>query len=132
MAASIDIPVHDIGSLLEVREYSMVWFLVLMGLILVMVFLAIKKIRSRKKNKEVDVRRMHYESFIHIDMSNPKTAAYEIGKQGSFFAHDNEQTLSTYKTLFKRLEPYKYARKVGLIDEECLALYQSYCEMIVV
>lgn len=128
----MDIPVHDIGPLLEVQEYSMVWFLALIGLILVIVVLLIKQIRSHNKSKEVDERKVRYDYLTHIDVTDPKTAAYEIGKQGAFFAQDSEQIHSAYSTLFDRLEPYKYAPKVEPMDEECLALYKAYCQMIVV
>lgn len=131
MAASMDTPVHDIGPLLEVQEYSMVWFLALIGLTLVIVVLLLKQIRSRKKSKEADERKVRYEYLTHIDVTDPKAAAYEIGKQGAFFAHDSEQIHRAYSALFKRLEPYKYAPKVEPMDEECLALYEAYCQMIV-
>ncbi|MDP2076699.1 MAG: hypothetical protein Q8J85_01540 [Sulfuricurvum sp.] len=132
MPSSMDIPVHDIGPLLEIQEYSIVWFLILTGLILVIISVLLKQIRSRKKSKELDERSVRYEDFCRIDLSNPKVAAYEICKQGSFFAHDNEQTLSSYRILFEDLERYKYAPKVEPMDEECLALYEAYCHMIVV
>lgn len=132
MAASMDIPVHDIGPLLEIQEYSMVWFLALMGLVLVIVLVFIKQIHSRNKNKEADERKVRYEYLTNIDMSDPKAAAYEIGKQGAFFAQDSEKMHSAYSALFKRLEPYKYAPKVEPMDKECLALYEAYCQMIVV
>ncbi|MFA6188996.1 MAG: hypothetical protein WC680_06920 [Sulfuricurvum sp.] len=130
--ASIDIPVHDITPLLEIREYSMVWFLMLVacGLAVILVFL--KKMRSRKNSKKVDGRAQRYARLTHINMHDPKAAAYDICEQGSFFAQDNEQLQSTYKTLFERLEPYKYAPRVEPINEENLALYHSYCQMIVV
>lgn len=130
MANSMDIPVHDIGPLLEVVEYSMVWFIAFAVIFFVVIAVFIKQIRSRKKSKEVDKRRLRYENFSRIDMSNPKAAAYEIGKQGSFFAHDSEETLGAYRTLFERLEPYKYAPKVEPIDEESAALYRAYLKMI--
>jgi hypothetical protein len=131
MAASMDIPMHDIRPLLEVQEHSIVWFLVLVGLILVIVSLSVKQIRSRKKSKETDERKMRYDYLTHIDVTDPKAAAYEIGKQGAFFAQDSEQIRGAYLALFKRLEPYKYAPKVEPMNEECLALYKAYCQMII-
>ncbi|MDP3302412.1 MAG: hypothetical protein Q8S36_10650 [Sulfuricurvum sp.] len=131
MASSMDIPVHDIGPLLEVAEYSFTWFISLIVVGFVVIAVLVKQFRSRKKSKEVNERRERYENFSRIDVSNPKAAAYEIGKQGAFFAQDSEKVHRTYSALFKRLEPYKYAPKVEPIDEECLALYEAYCQMIV-
>ena len=130
--SSADIPVHDVAPLLEIREYSIYWFMLLIIMIFVIGFLLVKQMRKKKKFKEVDVRSERYKSFTRIDMSDPKAAAYAICDQGSFFAHDNEETLTTYRTLFKCLEPYKYARTVEAIDEETLALYVTYQNMITV
>lgn len=130
--SSANIPVHDIAPVLEIHEYSIVWFFVLTVCVLAVSFIFLKKMRLRENSKEVDERQQHYESLIHMDVTDPKKAAYDICKEGSFFARDNEQMQSAFKTLFERLEPYKYAPKVELIDEECLALYEAYCHMIVV
>lgn len=131
MASSMDIPVHDIGPLLEIHEYSFVWFIALIAGVLIVIAMFVKQIRSRKKIEEVDERTVRYENFSRIDVSHPKAAAYEISKQGSFFAHDNEQTLGVYRTLFERLERYKYAPKIEPMDEESVALYRAYLKMIV-
>jgi hypothetical protein len=129
-SSSADIPVHDIAPLLEIREYSIYWFMTLIAIVFAIGFVLVKQIRMKKKSKEVDARVQRYERFSRIDMRNPKAAAYEICRQGSFFAHDNEETYNAYQILFKRLEPYKYARTVEAIDEETLALCASYQKMI--
>lgn len=130
--ASVDIPVHDIAPLLEIHEHSMVWFMLLVMCTVAVVFMFFKKMRTKESPKQLNERKRRYENFIHIDVSDPKKAAYAICEQGSFFAQDNEQTKSAYKTLFESLEPYKYAPKVEPITEECLALYRGYCQMVVV
>lgn len=127
---STDVPVHDIAPLLEIREYSIYWFMLLIAIILLTGLMLAKRLRMKKKSKEVDVRSERYESFTRIDINDSKAAAYAICEQGSFFAHDNEETRSTYQILFKRLEPYKYVRRVEAIDEETLALYVTYQNMI--
>jgi uncharacterized membrane protein YcjF (UPF0283 family) len=129
---SADIPVHDISPLLEIREYSIYWFIVIITVIFVVGFVLVKQMRKTTKLKEVDARSERYKSFARINMNDPKAAAYAICAQGSFFAHDNEETRNTYQTLFERLEPYKYAPRVEAIDEETLALYRSYQNMIIV
>ena len=132
MASSMDIPIHDIGPLLEVAEYSFAWFIALIVVVFVVITVLVKQFRSRKKSKEVNERSERYENFSRIDVTDPKAAAYDIGKQGSYFAHDNEEMLDAYCTLFERLQQYKYAPKVEPIDEECLALYEAYRRMIIV
>lgn len=131
-SVSVDIPVHDIAPLLEIREYSIVWFLVLAVCMAALSFVVLKRMLLRGNSKEVNERQQHCESLMHIDMTDSKKAAYAISKEGSFFAQDNQQMQRAYKTLFDYLEPYKYAPKVEPMDEECLALYEAYCRMIVV
>lgn len=131
-STSVDIPVHDIALPLEIHEYSIIWFLLISVCVLAVIFILLKKMRSREGYKEVDERKLRYESLIHIDVTDAKKAAYAITQEGSFFAQDNEEILSMYSTLFERLKPYKYAPKVESIDEECLGLYQRYCQAIVV
>lgn len=131
-STSVDIPVHDIAPLLEIKDHSGYWFLAIVMVVWVVILVFVKQMRMRKKLPVVNEREVRYARFIRIDMSDPKAAAYAICKQGAFFAHDNEELLITYRALFKRLEPFKYAPKVEPMDEESLALYKAYCQMIVV
>jgi len=130
--SSMDIPMHDIATLLEIQDHSFYGFIALIAVVLAAFVVILKKMRMQKEAHTVHERIQRYKNFIGIDVSDSKTAAYAICEQGLFFAHDNEQTLRMYHTLFEHLEPYKYAPKVGLIDEECLALYEAYCKMILV
>lgn len=131
-STSTDIPVHDVAPLLEIHDYSLVWFLVLLVCVLAVSYGVLKKIRLRKNYKEANERQQHYENLIHIDLSDPKKAAYAISHEASFFAQDNEEVQSAYKRLLERLEAYKYVPNVEPMDEECLVLYQTYCQLIVV
>lgn len=130
-SSSVDIPVHDIALPLEIHDYSIVWFLLISVCVLAVIFIVLKKMRLREGYKEVDERKQRYESLTHIDVTDPKKAAYAICEEASFFAQDNEEIRSIYNTLFERLERYKYAPKVESIDEESLGLYQGYCQAIV-
>lgn len=130
-STAVDIPIHDIGPLLEIREYSLYWFLGIIAVVLVVIVVIVRQRGMKKKLQKVNKRKVRYEDFCRIDVSDSKRAAYAICEQGSFFAHDNEQILSAYGVLFERLEPYKYAPKVEPMDEEILALYRSYQKMVV-
>jgi hypothetical protein len=131
-STSVDIPVHDIALPLEIHEYSIIWFIVITVCVLAVIFMLLKKMRSREGYEEVDERKHRYESLTHIDVTDAKKAAYAITEQGYLFAQDNEEIQSIYNTLSERLERYKYAPKVESIDEESLELYQRYCQAIVV
>ena len=131
-STSIDIPVHDVAPLLEIHEYSLVWFAVLIICVLMVSYSVLMKMRLRGKPKELNERQKCYERLMHVDLSDSKKAAYAISNEASFFAQDNESMQSAYKALLEYLKQYKYVSKAGVMDEECLALYRSYCQMIVV
>jgi len=129
-SSSMDIPVHDIAPLMEIQEYSIYWFLLIIAMSFMVVFVLVKQFRKKKKSQEQNERAQRYDNFIRIDVSDAKTAAYAICEQGLFFAHDNEEILKMYRRLFESLEAYKYARTVEAIDEETLALYVAYQKSI--
>ena len=130
MNRSADIPLHDIYPLVEVSDYSLYYFtaLVLIGAAVSMggVFWLLKRLRRRR----VSVRKTAYERLSSIDFSDPKRSAYAISEIGRLFSHDNERTEKAYQNLFERLEKYKYAPRVEAIDEETLAYYRLYLEII--
>ena len=131
-STSMDIPVHDVAPLLEIHEYSLVWFAVLIICVFIVSYSVLMKMRLRGKPKEPNERQKSYERLMHVDLSDSKKAAYAISNEASFFAQDNESMQSDYRILLEHLEQYKYAPNVEPIDKEALALYRSYCQMIVV
>lgn len=131
-STSMDIPVHDVAPLLEIQEYSLVWFAVLIICVFIVSYSVLMKMRLRGKPKEPNERQKSYERLMHVDLSDSKKAAYAISNEASFFAQDNESMQSDYRILLEHLEQYKYAPNVEPIDKEALALYRSYCQKIVV
>lgn len=127
---SANIPINDIAPLVEINDYSLYYFsaLTLIGVALIAaLFLAlVKQLRKRK----LSIRKERFKELKAIDFSDPKRAAYTISELGRVFASDNERTDSAYHNLFERLSPYKYAPSVEMIDEETLAYYRLYVEMI--
>lgn len=131
-STSMDIPVHDVAPLLEIHEYSLVWFAVLIICVFIVSYSVLMKMRLRGKPKGLNERQKSYERLMHVDLSDSKKAAYAISNEASFFAQDNESMQSDYRILLEHLEQYKYAPNVEPIDKEALALYRLYCQMIVV
>lgn len=131
-STSIDIPVHDVAPLLEIQEYSVVWFLVVTVCVLAVSFVVRKKMRLNKNTKEVNERQQRYDNLMHIDFRDSKKAAYAISNEAYFFARDNEAMQNAYRILFEHLKRYKYVQNAEPMEEEGLALYEAYCQMIVV
>lgn len=128
---SVDIPLHDIKPLLDVPDHSLLLLslLIMVGAVLVggTMFLVWRFIIKRKK---VDLRQQNYKALENIVFDDPKKAAYAITRHGRIFAEDGERYKETYFNLISRLAPYKYKKSVAPIDEEAIAYYRIYLEMI--
>jgi len=126
----LNIPLNDIAPLVEIPDYSLYYFIVVViitiAVSLALILALLKQIRKRR----INVRREQFKALSVIDFSAPKRAAYAISEIGRIFSHDNERTEKAYHNLFERLAPYKYAPKVEKIDEETIGYYRLYLEII--
>jgi hypothetical protein len=131
MPSSPDIPLHDIKPLVEVPDHSLLLLSVLVVLAAVLIggiiFLVWRSFSGRKK---VDLRKRNYKLLENITFDDPKKAAYAITRYGLMFAEDGERYKEAYGNLVSRLAPYKYKKNVAPIDEEAIAYYRIYIEMI--
>jgi hypothetical protein len=126
----LNIPLNDIAPLVEIHDYSVYYFsgVVIVGL--AMIALLVLALLKRFREGKIDTRRLMIDRLKAIDFSDPKHAAYTISEVGRFFEHESERTHKAYRNLFERLEPYKYAPSVEMIDEETLGYYRLYLEII--
>lgn len=131
MPSAPDIPLHDIKPLVEVPDHSL---LLLSGLILLVViligsglYLAWRYLLQRKK---MDIRLQTYKALKSITFEDPKKAAYAITRHGSLFSKEGGRYKEAYAELNRRLAPYKYRKEVTAIDEETIAYFRIYVEMI--
>ncbi len=131
MAASYDIPLHDIKPLMEVPDSSLTIFsvFVLIGAVLLLggLYLLYRFMQSRKS---VNYRKIHYKALKKVDFRDPKQAAYAITEHGRIFADDSERLNEAYNNLVSRLEEYKYKKVVETIDDESRSYYKIYLGMI--
>lgn len=131
MAASYDIPLHDIKPLMEVPDSSFTILIILVGIVAVVLagglYLLYRYLQSRKT---VNHRKVHYKALKKVDFRDSKRAAYAITEHGRIFAEDSERLTETYANLMSRLEEYKYKKVVAAIDDESRSYYKIYLEMI--
>lgn len=127
---SKEIPIHDIKPLLEVEDYSIYYFLGLVGVALFLAlgaaYLFYKWFRGRKI---INVRKEHKKLLDSIDLSYPKKAAYEITLYGSTFKDDGHRQSEMFNNLTDRLQEYKYKKTVQDIDKETRSYFELYKEM---
>lgn len=126
----LNIPLNDIAPLVEIHDYSFVYFVGVVVFSLTIIATVFLSIMKQWKKRRLDIRHRMIERLQSIDLNDPKHAAYAISEIGRFFEHDNERTSKAYRNLFERLEPYKYAPTVDPIDEETLGYYRLYVEII--
>lgn len=131
LPSSLDIPLHDIKPLVEVPDHSLLLSSLLLLLIILLLssllYLGWHHLRHRKK---VDKRGIAYKALKSVSFDEPKRAAYAITKYGRVFSQEGPRYKEAYADLLERLAPYKYKKVVTPIDEETIAFYRIYVEMI--
>ncbi len=126
-----DIPLHDIKPLVSVPDNSLMILVIVVSLVLTAVLIPffIWLYKLYKKNQKVNTRKEYLEKIHNIDMSDAKTAAYEISKYGLLLA-ESERELEVLESLDKRLSVYKYKKEVEALDKETLGYYQLFLEVV--
>ena len=127
---NFDIPLHDIKPIVEVQEYSLYYFIVLIAVALFLLFaLSYLLFLYWKKKKRYNKRAEDKKALESLSFEDPKKAAYALTLYGASFSHDSARHQEMYQNLLGRLENYKYKKRVENIDEETLSYYQLYKEM---
>ena len=127
---SPNIPLNDIAPLVEIHDYSLYYFIALVVLVVTLVAAGVLALFKQVRKRKVSIRKEMFNTLRTVEFSDPKRAAYTISEVGRFFASDNERTHKAYQNLFDRLEPYKYAPHVEMIDTETIGYYRLYLEII--
>ena len=125
------IPIHDIKPLMEVPDSSFGFLMIITVVSLLLLigggYLLYRFLRTRKQH---NLRKEFYDALEQVDLSQAKSAAYQITEYGRLFASDSERLKEAYENLVEHLEPYKYRQVVDAIDEESRSYYKIYLEMI--
>ncbi len=131
LPSSPDIPLHDINPLMEVPDNSLIWFSSLVAFSLLVAGILLYLLwRYLNREKAANLRKLYHEKLQQVTFDNPKEAAYTITKYGALFTGDAERINDAYERLTERLSAYKYRKTVEKVDEETIAYYKIYLEMI--
>ena len=126
-----EIPLHDIKGLVEIQDYSLYYFsvLVIVGFILFLgaLYLLYKFLQNRKK---FNLRKEHAKLLHKIKFSDAKKAAYEITQLGSTFKDDTPRHERAFELLVEDLESYKYKKDVSSFSSESKHLLENYLGLI--
>jgi len=126
-----DIPLHDIKSLVEVPDNSLMIVIILASILLSLVFvsLAIWAWQKFKKTKEINLKKLYLEKIHNIDTSDAKQAAYEISEYARFIVNTDKEK-AMLDSLDERLAQYKYKKTVQPLDKETLGHFHVFLEVI--
>jgi len=128
---SPDIPLHDIKPLVAIEDYSF-WMLIgLSGTALLIVaalfYLLWKYLKERNRYNR---RKVCFNALENISFANSKVAAYAISRHGLCFSDDSPRLHEAFQNLVSKLEPYKYKKTVGSMDDDTISYYHIYIGMI--
>ncbi|OIP53534.1 MAG: hypothetical protein AUK54_08605 [Helicobacteraceae bacterium CG2_30_36_10] len=128
---NIDIPLHDIKSIVAIEEHSLYYFLGLVSLALLLACGIIYLLYVWfKRRKAFNIRKEHMKLLNAVDLSETKKAAYAITAYGSTFSEDSPRHVEMFKNLTSRLEAYKYKKSVDAFDDETIGYIELYRGMI--
>jgi len=127
---NIDIHLHDIKPILEIKEYSFYYFLGC-SLLLVVLFIGITYLIYKyiKNKNRFNIKKHHLKLLEAIDTTNPKKAAYDITLYGATFKDESPRHEQMYSNLISRLEEFKYKKQVEPLSDEALSYFELYKEM---
>jgi len=126
-----DIPLHDIKPLVEVPDNSLTVLISIASVILaiIVVALLVWLWKSYSKNKEENLKKFYLKKLHTVDTTKAKEAAYEISEYGKHLAV-SDRAIELLASLDKRLSSYKYKKEVEKIDDETLAHFRVFLEVI--
>jgi len=124
-----NIKIHDIKSLVEIPDFSIYIYILLISvavfLVLLVLFLIYKIIKNRKK----DFRKEYFKILEEIDFQDSKQCAYTITKYARLLAvSQREKKLA--EELIDELEQYKYKKDVKEIDEDIKILFSRFMDSV--
>ncbi len=122
------IEIHDIKPLVEVPDYSLYIFIVLIIFAIVFILAAIYGIyKFFKKNNTLE--KQYYNELKNINYEDAKQSAYLITKYVRFLAkNENEKKLSS--ELIYLLDEYKYKKDIKPISNEIKAKLEIFLETL--
>jgi len=121
---------RDIRSLEAVPDISLYLFILMVGFAGLLLFGLIMMVLRHYKNKRKDLTRKEVRKRLeNIDFNKPKEAAYQITKYARYLA-TQEQSQKIFAQLEPLLERYKYVKNPPSFDEETIAHYHLFLEVV--
>ncbi len=124
-----DLKIHDIKPLVEIPDYSLYIFILLVTVVSVIILSLIYFIYKIIRNKEPSLKKNSLEILKTLDLNDTKTSAYSITYHGRVVATAPRER-KLFEELTSRLEEYKYKKEINSFDEETLHQLEIFMEAI--
>ncbi|WP_258238308.1 hypothetical protein [Arcobacter sp. CECT 8983] len=124
-----NIKIHDIKSLVDIPDFSIYIYILLISVAVFLVFLLLFLIYKIIRNRKKDFRKDYYKILEEIDFEDSKKTAYTITKYSRLLAvSQREKKLA--EELIDELEKYKYKKDVKQIDEDIKILFSRFMDSV--
>ena len=121
---------HDIKPLVEVSDYTHIYFGVIVVIVSIVIAGAIYLLWNYiKHRKKVDIRKIHLKKLLEVTYDDPKKAAYLLTKYGATFKDDDTRHKELYANMLSHLEKYKYKKEVEPFDSKTISIINLYKEV---
>ena len=124
-----NIKIHDIKSLVDIPDFSIYIFILLIVisslLVLSLIFLIYKMLKNRKK----DTRKKYYKLLKNLDLKDSKKSAYLITKYARVLAVSQREK-KLLEELTEELDKYKYKKDVDDFDENIKIVLSRFMDSV--
>jgi hypothetical protein len=125
------IKLHDIKPLMDIQDYSLLYFVALVIVVITIVFgLGYLLVHYFQTKKRYDQRKDYVQKILALDIKDSKKTAYALSHYGALFVNDSTRHKEMYENLTQRLAPYKYKKEVEPFDEEVVGYIELYKGML--
>jgi hypothetical protein len=125
-----EIKIHDIKPLVEINDYSFLYFSIVAVVVSIIVlgglYLLYSFLKHRKKS---NIRKEHLHILNSVNLKDTKKAAYMLTKYGATFKDDDSRHQEMYKNMLDKLSKYKYKKDVESFDNETISVINLYREI---
>ena len=116
---------RGIKSLVQIEDYSLYFFILLISLIAFLMFLVlIYGIQYLRKTNVSQEQKSAWHYLNHVDFEDTKVAAYGISQCARFFV--TQENKAIFEQLIQALERYKYKPDVPAFKESDKALLAEF------
>lgn len=108
---------RDIKGIVEVTDYSLYWFVLIIVLLFMFMMFGVYKYKTRRRRKKrLSPREQALINLYNLDFNDTKNVAYGFEEHTQVFINDKNQ--EQFNTIKSKLKRYKYKKDIPALDNE--------------